>query len=162
MREAFAAWTAITALIISPIQLSAKGDTIRITITGGDLSAPIEITDPAVASRFQVGSGPGTSSSEPQGLNVDWSQGVVEPPKGVQIYQISFITTRRHPGTYVVRYAIDAATNQGYVYLPGKADAGYRDNVWLIYRSVEGNWFHAWSEWEKLAHPLIAKGRINH
>jgi hypothetical protein len=162
MRETFAALTAIATLMIVPIQLSARGDTVRITITGGDLTAPIEITDPAVASRFHVWSGPGTSSNEAQGLNVDWSQGVVEPPKGLQIYEVSFITTRRDPGTYVVRYAIDPSTNHGYVYLPGKADAGYRDNVWLIYRSVEGKWFRAWSEWEKLAHPLIAKARITH
>lgn len=162
MRETSAALTAIAALMIAPIQLSAKGDTVRITITGGDLTARIEITDPAVASRFEIWSGPGTSSNEAQGLNVDWSQGVVKRPKGLQIYQVSFITKRRDSGTYVVRYAIDASTNRGYVYLPGKADAGYQDNVWLIYRGVEGNWFRAWSEWEKLAHPLIAKARNAH
>jgi hypothetical protein len=162
MRETFAALTAIAALMISPIQLSAKGDTVRITITGGDLKVPIEITDPKVASRFQVWVGPGTSSNEAQGLNIDWSQGVVEPPKGLQIYEVSFMTTRRNPGTYLVRYAIDPSTNHGYVYLPGKADAGYGENVSLIYRRVEGNWFRAWSEWEKLAHPRIAKARISH
>ena len=43
------------------------------------------------------------------------------------------------------------------MYLPGKTDAGYRNNVWLIYRGIEGNWFHAWNEWENLAHPLIAE-----
>lgn len=162
MGGTFAALTAIMALLIAPLQLSAKGDTVRITITGGDLAAPIEITDPAVAARFHVWSGPGTSSNEAQGLNVDWSRGVVEPPKGLQIYEVSFVTTRRDPGTYVVRYAIDPSTNQGYVYLPGKTDAEYRDNTWLIYRGIEGKWFHAWSEWEKLAHPLIAKARTAH
>jgi hypothetical protein len=160
MRGAIAALVALATLLIAPVQLSAKGDTIRITITGGDLRAPIELTDPAIVSRYPVWSGPGTSSNEAQGLNVDWSRGVAEPPKVVQIYEVSFVTTRRDPGTYVVRYAIDPSTNQGYVYLPGKADPGYRDNVWLIYRGVEGKWFHAWSEWEKLANPLITKGRI--
>ena len=155
MRRAFAVFTAI----IAPVLLSAKGDTVRITITGGDLTAPIEINDPAVARCFHVWAGPGTSSNEAQSLNVDWSQGVVEPPKGLPIYDVSFVTTRTNPGTYVVRYAFDPANNHGYVYLPGKADAQYRDNVWLIYRGVEGKWFCAWSEWEKLAHPLIAKAR---
>ena len=83
----------------------------------------------------------------------------MEPPKGLQIYEVSFLTTCRDPGTFVVRYAIDPSTNQGYVYLPGKADRGYGNKVWLIYRGIEGNWFHAWSEWEKLVHPLISKGR---
>lgn len=169
MGGTFAALTAIMALLIAPLQLliaplqlSAKGDTVRITITGVDLAAPIEITDPAVAPRFHLWSGPGTSSNEAQGLNVDWSRGVVEPPKGLQIYEVSFVTTPRDPGTYVVRYAIDPSTNQGYVYLPGKTDAEYRDNTWLIYRGIEGKWFHAWSEWEKLAHPLIATARTAH
>lgn len=159
MRGAFAILTAAMALLISPIQSSAKGDTVRITIAGGDLAATIEITDPVVAAQFHVWSGPGTSPNEAQGLIVDWSRGKVDPPTGVPIYEVSFVTTRRNPGTYVVRYAMDPSTNHGYVYLPGKADAGYRDNVWLIHRGMEGNWFHAWSEWEKLAHPLILQAR---
>src|SRR5207248_1368466 len=106
MGGTFAALTAIMGLLVAPVQLSAKGDSVRITITGGDLATPIEITDPAVAGRFQVWSGPGTSSNETQGLNVDWSRGVVEPPRGLPIYEVSFVTTRRNPGTYVVRYAI--------------------------------------------------------
>jgi hypothetical protein len=87
---------------------------------------------------------------------------IVEAPKGVPVYEVSFVTTRSNPGTYVVRYAIDPATKRGYVYLPGKTDAGYRDNVFLIYREVEGNWFHAWDEWEKLANPLIERARTKH
>ena len=83
MRGTLAAMTATVALLIAPVRLSAKGDTVRITITGGDLAAPIEITDPAVAARFHVWSGPGTSSSEAHGLNIDWSRGVVEAPKGL-------------------------------------------------------------------------------
>jgi hypothetical protein len=150
------------ALLGLPPQLSAAGDTIRITIKGGDLAAPIEIADREVVAAFSVWSGPGTSTNEAQGLIVDWSRGVAEPPKGPRVYEVSFHTTRRDPGTYVVSYLIDPSTNKGYVYLPGKQDAGYRDNVWLIYRGVEGRWFHAWSAWEKVAHPLIAKGRKTH
>jgi len=78
------------------------------------------------------------------------------------VYELSFVTARKNPGTYVVRYAIDPSSERGYVYLPGKGDPGYRDNVFLIYRGVEGNWFHAWDEWEKLAHPLIEKARTGH
>jgi hypothetical protein len=162
MRIRFAALSASLALLIVPVQLSAKGDTVRITIKGGDLAAPIEITDRAAAAYFRVWSGPGTSSNEPQRLIVDWSRGVAELPKGLQVYEVSFLTTRRDPSTYVVRYLIDPSTNQGYVYLPGKTDAEYRDNVWLIYRGIEGNWFHAWSAWERIAHPLIANALKTH
>ena len=83
------------------------------------------------------------------------TQGIVEPPKGVPVYEVSFMTNRGNPSTYVVRYAIDLSTKRGYVYLPGKTDAGYRDNVFLIYRGVEGNWFHAWSDREYARAPFL-------
>jgi hypothetical protein len=159
MRGMFTALTASLVPLILAVQLSAKGDTVRIKIEGGGLAAPIEITDPEVAGRFHVWSGAGTGSNKGQGLIVDWSRGVAEPPKGVQIYEVSFVTTRRNPSTYVVRYIIDPTTNVGYVYIPGRMDAGYWDNVSLIFRGVEGNWLHAWDEWEKVAHPVIAKAR---
>jgi|SRR5580692_9500995 hypothetical protein len=162
MRVTFAALATIALLVIARAPVFAKGDTVRITITGGDLGAPIEITDPAIVCQYNVWAGRGTSSGEPHSVNIDWTQGIAKPPKGVPVYEVSFVTTRTNPGTYLVRYAIDPATKRGYVYLPGKADAHYRDNVFLIYRDVEGNWFHAWDEWEKLANPLIAKARTTH
>jgi hypothetical protein len=161
MREIFAALAVIPALLMVPAQLTAKGDTVRITIKGGDLAGPIEITDSDVVRRFHVWTGPGTGSSEAPGLIVDWPRGVAEPPKNLPVYEIAFLPTRRNPGTYVVLYLIDPSTNEGFVYLPGKTDAGYADNVWLIAHGVEGNWFHAWSAWEKLAHPLIDKTRTS-
>ena len=46
----------------------------------------------------------------------------------------------------------------GFVYLPGKEDPRYDANVWLIYRGgIEGNWFHAWSEWDALFERLTPK-----
>ena len=162
MRGAFASLAMVLVLLIAPQQLSACGENVRIVIKGGDLAAPIEIADREALVRFNVWSGPGTSTNEAQGLIVDWSQGVAEPPKNLQVYEVLFVTTRRDPGTYVVSYLIDPSTNEGYVYLPGKTDAGYRDNVWLIYHGVEGHWFRAWSAWEKLAHPLIAQARKPH
>ena len=157
MRGIWAALSAIAVMLVVAPCLSAKGNTIRIVIRGGDLAAPVQIADVSVAGRFHVWSGPGTSSNEPQGLIVDWSRGTAVPPRNLPRYEISFVTTRRDPGTYVVSYVIDPATNRGYVYLPGKTDPEYKDNVWLIYRGVEGRWFHAWSAWEQIAHPLIAR-----
>lgn len=150
-----------TALLIAPVWLSAKGDTVRIVIKGKPLAAPIEITDRAAVTRFDIWSGPGTSRNAAHGLIVDWSRGIANPPKDLRTFEISFVTTRRKRSTYVVRYAIDPSTNEGYVYLPGKTDAAYRDNVWLIYRGIEGNWFYAWSEWERLARPLIANAQMH-
>lgn len=157
MKVAIASLAAGLAVIITSAPVFAKGATVRITIKGGDLPAPIEITERNVAEFFHVWSGAGTSSNEAQGLIVDWSRGVAaEPPKDLPFYDVSFQTTRRERGTYVVRYVVDPSTSRGYVYIPGPADKEYPDNVWLIYRGVEGKWFHAWSDWETLARPLIA------
>src|SRR6188474_1112393 len=128
-----------------PCILSASGDTIRIAINGHALATPIEITEGA--SGFEVW------SHEPQSLIVNWAGGAIKPPNLEPTYEVSFLTTRpRGPNTYRVLYQIDPATGTGYVYIPGK-------DTWLITRKVEGQWFHAWSEWEKTAHPLIAKAR---
>ena len=159
MRRILLALPAFFALLVIPAHLLAKGNTIRITINGGNLAVPIEITDPGVAVRFHVWSGPGTSSNEAQGLIVDWSRGVATPPKNLPVYEISLLTTRPDHSTYRVSYVVDPSSDEGYVYLPGKADEGYQDNVWLIYRRIEGKWFHAWDEWKTFAHPLIAKAR---
>lgn len=152
MRGRFSALGASVALLIAPAYLLAKGDTVRIIINGGNLAAPISVNEPAVAARFYVWSN----------LILDRSRGVVELPKGLQIYNVSFVTTRRNPSTYVLRYAIDPSTNNGYVYIPGKMDIEFSDNVWLIYRGIEGDWFYACSEWKGLAHPLIAKAPNAH
>jgi hypothetical protein len=146
---------------IAPVLLAAGGETLRILIAGGDLDTPIEIADSVVA-RFHVWDGPGTSTDAPQGMNVDWSRGTASPPKGVPVYNVSFVTARQNPSAYVVRYAIDPATNHGYVYIPGRGEPEFRDNTWLIYRRLEGHWFHAWSEWEKFANPLIAGAKKAH
>jgi hypothetical protein len=158
------ATVAIVTLLVLPVGLGAKGDTVRIVVRGAGLTAPIELRDAAIADRFRVGTGPGTSPARrvedhQPGLIVDWPRGVATPPKELRAYEVSFVTARTSPNTYVVLYAIDPVTNRGYVYIPGERDAPYRDNTHLIYRGVEGKWFYAWGAWEAIANPLIAKAR---
>ncbi|HEY7305086.1 MAG TPA: hypothetical protein VH601_13270 [Bryobacteraceae bacterium] len=143
--------------VVLPCLVFAKSDTIRIVIRGAALSKPIEISDPALIHRFNVWSGPMTSSNDSEGLNVDWSRGIAHPPSGLEKYIVSFITTRPIRNAYVVHYEADPSTKEGYVYIPGKNDAGYRDNVSLIYHGIEGNWFYASKAWQALADPLILK-----
>ena len=156
-------------LVVAPA--FAKGRTTKITIEGGGLEAPITLTDPQVLASFNIWSGPGTGGCESPKLLpcdpppdrdvksyapsfvVDWSQGIVgEPPPAIPRDKVSFWSDER-PGelAYVVTYVFDPATKQGYIYLPHKNGS--------ITRGIEGNWFRAWSVWDKVAGPLIA-GRL--
>ena len=165
MRRALA-MVGLAALSVTPAWVAGM-DTVRIVIKGEQLSAPVEIVDPRIVGLFHVGAGPGNFRRMPDGTEqpsyapqcfvVDWSRGIVDPPKGLQLYEVSFVTTRTNPGTYRVSYALDQSTGEGYVYIPGERDSAYKDNVWLISRGIEGNWFRAWSAWERVANPLILK-----
>ena len=144
---------------------SAKGETVKIVIQGADLVTPIQITDRKVLANIQVLSGKGTYSNEPRleepSFIIDWSQGVTaEPPKALPRYEISFYANLPNKRlAYVVSYAFDPVTSQGYVYLPGRNDKNYRLNVHTIIRRVEGKWFHSWTKWDAVAEQLIESHR---
>ena len=144
-------------LLAGSILSFAKAGTSKITIQGGGLLKPIEITDPATLSNFKVWAGPATSSNENKSLVVDWSAGrVAAPPNGLQRYRVSFYARMpEEKVVYVVFYELDPTTKQGYVYLPGEGEEFYELNVRSIVRFVEGNWFHAWEAWDKVAQPLV-------
>jgi len=124
---------------------------------GTALDAPIEITDPPVLKRFQVWTGPGTSSNQSQGLIVDWSRGFITRPSArLRVYTVSFYANLpREKLVYVVLYVYESSTSRGFVYLPGKGDPSYPLNVASVLRGVEGHWFHAWSAWDAVAQPLL-------
>jgi hypothetical protein len=163
MKSFFTSVLGLLLMIGIPASLSAKGRTVRITIKGTDLKTPIEITDPTILENFNVWTGPGTSSNESKGLIVDWSQGTISPPpKEFPLYEVFFYANfgnQEEKTVYVVSYEYDPSTRRGYVYLPGKGDKWWQLNVGAIFRSVEGNWFSAWSVWEDIAGPLIAKAK---
>jgi hypothetical protein len=147
------------AMAVCPALL-AKGETTRITISGGDLSSPIAITDPAIARQFHVWSGAGTfqgrggisnSVEATEGFIVDWSSGVVtDRPNGLQRYEVAFYAEGPLP-VYTVLYELDASSDRGYVYLPGSTDASYQVNVKSIFRGhgFEGHWLRANLAWEQ-------------
>jgi hypothetical protein len=161
MRLTFAVLTTLLLLLV-PARLFAKADTVKITIKGADLKTPIEITDPKVLKSFFVWGGPGRSSIQPGSFIIDWSQGpAAEPPKGLPRYEVSFYAKMPNERIiYVVFYERDPSMEQGYVYLPGSTDEWYPLNTRAIYRGTEGNWFRAWSVWDKVARPLIAGAKM--
>ena len=143
-----------TALVI------AKGATTKITIAGAGLQNPVEISDPEVLKSFNVWSGPGTFANNVEGTEgfiIDWASGAVsDRPNGLRTFELSFyvryanrpFSEQTDQLAYIVSYAVDPATGQGYVYLPGKSDEPYRLNTKAIYRGREGHWFRANAAWQ--------------
>jgi hypothetical protein len=114
-------------LLGGPSPLFAKAETVKMVIQGADLKTPIQITDRKVLANIQVLSGKGTYSNEPRleepGFIIDWPQGPTgEPPKALPHYEVSFYANlpdeRR---VYVVSYAFDPLTDQGYIKLLRKS-----------------------------------------
>ena len=153
----------ILLLLAIPAGLFAKAETSKILIKGDDLSAPIEITDPSVLTKFFVWAGAGTSCTgdcsppSTESFIVDWSQPVADHPSGLHRYEVSFYAKMPDERLiYVVFYKYDPATAHGYVYFPGRTEEWYRLSVSTIFHGVEGKWFRAWSVWDGIARPLIA------
>ena len=161
MRMALAVVLNSLLILSVPTPLLAKGKTVKITIKGADLKAPIEISDPKILKNFQVWTGPGTSGADKQSLIIDWSQGPVrKPPESLHRYQVSFHRAPDDKIVYVVFYAFSPGAEQGYVYLPGGSDEWYSLNMHSIFHGVEGEWFRAWALWERVARPLIEKAEV--
>jgi hypothetical protein len=160
MKRAISATFFLLVIASATALLFAKGPTTKITITGGGLHGPVEITDRDVLKNFNVWSGPGTFANGVEGTEgfiVDWTAGpVTDRPNGLRTFEVSFyVRYANRPFTeqpdqlaYIVSYAFDPATGRGYVYLPGKSDGPYRLNTKAIYRGREGNWFRANAAWQ--------------
>ena len=155
----------VCSLITLTLLLTAKGPTLKITIQGADLPAPVEIRDERLIQKFQVWSGVGTGPGIPNPFRseqfiIDWEKGPVSaPPSGLSRYEVSFHVVHQKPSAYVVFWAYDRSTGQGYVYLPGKGEKYYDSNTFMILRGVEGNWFSATSAWMELAKPVVEQAK---
>ena len=148
--------------------LSAKSETVRITITGDGLSKPVEITDRSILAGINIWSGPGNFKIEGGARipiiddgSILWSQGVVSgPPKALTRYEVSFYG--RFPEErimYVLVYEFDSTAMKGYVYLPGRGEKWYEVNVRSILRGVEGHWFNASHDFVETVGSIICKAR---
>jgi hypothetical protein len=165
--------------------LWAKGAMVRIEISGGTLTSPLQITDPQRLEEFTFWDGPGnngvTLDNAASGSIIDWKTGfVAQHPTDLQRYEVSFYSMgcpRDDPAprdgkhycadvpvlAYVVFYEYDASSKQGFVYLPGEGDPGELEGIdsSTIYRGpgVAGHWFRATNPWADFVGPLIAKAQ---
>src|SRR5262245_47564275 len=103
--------------------VSAKGPTLKVTIEGPGLAQPVELTSgKAIAPNIWMG---------------DFFEGLAaEPPTRLPRYHVSFyaMSTEGVKVMYGVTYVHDDATGEGFVYLPGRGEDGYRLNVGTIIR----------------------------
>jgi len=161
--------TTLLVLFTTPLLVFGKGETYKITLSAPGLA--VEITDTKALNDFRFGPGPGnygvsrTPNWKPNSWIVeDWAHPVAEPEHALPRLKTSFhINLVNGEGTreYVVYYVYDPAAKQGYIYLPGKGEASYHENVSLLYRGgeFEGHWFRATPEWTKQAQAAIEKAR---
>ena len=163
----------ISAAACCLLMMSIVPATVKITVTGTDLPKPIVITDEKIG-MFSIWAGPGVAKNgveETEGFIIDWSKGVVaQPPAGLRHYEVSFYDGCRMDEdgcrtgepllVYVVSYDYNPSTEQGFVYLPGKADKLVKINYRMWHgHGFEGNWLFATKTWESFVRPLIAKAR---
>ncbi len=168
MKGTSAAAFGLLMMSVVPASLFAKGHTDKITIRGAGLTTPLEITDPEIG-QFHVWAGPGVRAKgveQTEGFIINCSKGIIaERRTGLQHYEVSFYS--KFPGErpvyqviYVVSYDYDPSMEQGYIYLPGKADESFKFNGRMWHgHGFEGNWSCATSAWESFVRPLIAKAR---
>ena len=158
---------AALSLACVPLLLIAKGPTLKITMKGSELRSPVEISDERILGKFQVWAGAGTTNSGVPGTDgfiVDWEKGLVAEQVSLTLprYEVTFHVMHQgeQSSRYVVYYAFDPATGKGYVYLPGKGEAYYESNTYLIWRGVEGHWLSASSAWTDVAKSTIERAKV--
>jgi hypothetical protein len=171
MKPLSAALLSLLLLSSVPATLSAKGRTVKIVISGGDLKIPLELTDPQVGN-FNVWAGPGVHVNgveQTEGFIIDWPRGIVaQAPAGFRQYDVAFYDCceRNEYGCrtaepfviYVVSYAYNPSTKEAFVYLPGPGDEAFKFNAVMWHgHGLEGHWFHPTSAWQDFVNPSIAK-----
>ncbi len=178
-----AALLGLVSMFGTSSSLWAKGRMLRIEISGGTLTSPLQITDERSLEEFVFWDGPGmngaTLENAERGSIIDWKTGMVaQHPADLQRYEVSFYwmgCARDDPAprdgkhscaevpvlAYVVFYEYDASSKHGFVYLPGDGDGRDLEAIdsSTIYRGpgVAGHWFRATTSWADFVGPLIAK-----
>lgn len=133
-----------------------KGSPALIVISGGGLTQPVEVTDPALLQAFDPF----------VGQFADWQQKLLaEPPCFRRSFEVLFYM--KWPGRsspldrgdlkmiYATRYC--STGQSGYVYLPGRHESHYRENISTIIRGDEdGKWHPATPAWDSLLSNAVA------
>jgi hypothetical protein len=136
----------IAFALVASIGLDAKGATVKLTITGPGLTAPVEIVERGIVDQSNVWEGSFIGemlAAAPQ----------VRPP----LYTVTFdvqLPEWQRAGVrrmYTVSLAREAGGGGLVVYLPGRGQAGYGLNVGTILRDTQdGHWHRPPAAWASL------------
>ncbi|HEX6385876.1 MAG TPA: hypothetical protein VF177_14495 [Anaerolineae bacterium] len=147
----------LLALPALAVPAAAKGPVDQITIAGPGLNGPIEITDPAILSRFDPWAGQFIGTGGP----LEWP-----PDVGVRVPYQAFFYLEDNRGDLQLRYVLyyypDPAGGPGIIYLPGPGEPYYRVNPGTIIRTnSDGRWHNAMPAWDELMQDVVATEAVS-
>jgi len=150
-------WILALFILLATIPVAySKSAPDLILVSGGGLTAPIEITDLSSLKAFDPWNG----------QFADWKQKpLADAPCFRRSVEVLFYKKWRKRKSslgygdlrmiYATRYC---STNEGgYIYLPGRGDALYRENMGTIIRDdADGKWYPATPAWDSLLSNAVA------
>lgn len=144
----------IAALFLTaPVILIAKAPTVRISVDGGGLTSPIDITDGELLDR--------TSAWGSEFLDRSNSP-LKRAPAADDTYEVSLYSQfadNHIRKTCVFYYRPGTSAGAGAIYLPGSGVLSILNFGTVIREGLDGNWSHANPTWEALLKARIAAGR---
>lgn len=156
MAKAHLAFAVFALVILASLPMLARGNavTVRLDISGATLEKPIRVTDRNILDLSNVYAGTFLGASA-LGVDPAWPR-----------YVVSFVAESRtaFPAlaptgiqkNYLAHYALNRQTGEGFLYLPGRGEDGYRGNIGLIIRDdQDGRWHRASQTWADLLNPLL-------
>jgi hypothetical protein len=140
----------LTLLVVTAVLVPAlaKAPTALITVSGGELTRPLQVSDPDLLRRFNPWGG-GFIDSPPARASAP--SGFIEPYEVILHVKFSERDVR---AKYVFYYRPGRDGQRGYIYLPRAGEKGYSTNARTMVR--EPGWFYASQEWESQIRPLIS------
>ena len=158
MTKARLSFAMLALTVAASLPLAARGNavTVRLDISGGALTRPLVITEQAILNLSGVYQGiflgPVTKVIEPS-----WPRYVVTFVVEPQIFTPALPAGTQR--TYVAYYARNPETDEGFVYLPGRGEDGYRTNIGMIIRDGhDGRWHQAFPTWAELLNAHLPPG----
>jgi hypothetical protein len=145
----------ITLVASSLVFARGNAKTVRLDVTGAELSKPISITNRSLLDLSHVYAGQFLGEIV-DGVETQWPRYTVRLVFEPEFALSAADANQRKQGAYLIHYSLDWQTGEGYVYLPGPGESGYRENAGVIMRDGhDGRWHRANDTWSALLNPYL-------